>query len=147
MWKPQTQHSTPNVSILIVTNVQLVYRFRRFHTPVQITKFKFRQYQITAILGPFAKFNAHQIFLLYGILSFHCPISSVDYTFSLLDRVNILLVGSGDLRHVLMTLAHATTQHPSKSVHVSCFNQHDNRGKPTLNSLKVVVCTVKMITV
>ena len=34
----------------------------------QIAKFKFRQYQNTTSFRHFAKFNAHQIFPLYGIM-------------------------------------------------------------------------------
>ena len=34
----------------------------------QIAKFKFRQYQNTTFFRHFAKFNAHQIFPLYGSL-------------------------------------------------------------------------------
>ena len=39
---------------------------------VYIAKSKFRQYCIFPIFGLFIKFNAHQIFLLYGIHTCTC---------------------------------------------------------------------------
>ena len=49
-------------------------------------------------------------------------------TFLFTDCINMLLVGSGDLRHLLNTLAQASS-HTSKPIHVCCGYLH-SRGLP-----------------
>ena len=78
----------------------------------QIAKFKFRQYQNTTFFRHFAKFNARQIFPLYGMFS-----SPSQTTIKALKKFHMWLVmGNAELSFV-----HAQNQYPLVAESISGY--------------------------